>query len=46
MFPQRDVHMYHHVDPGADAGAARARSRRGGHIGVEDARHQPQEDPE
>ena len=45
-FPQRDVHMYHHVDPGADAGAARARSRRGGHIGVEDARHQPQEDPE
>ena len=45
-FPQRDVHMYHHVDPGAGVGAARARSRRGGHIGVEDARHQPQEDPE
>ena len=45
-FPQRDVHMYHHVDQGADAGAARARSRRGGHIGVEDARHTPHEDPE
>lgn len=46
-FPQRDVHMYHHVDPAdAGAGAGRPRSRRAGQIRVEDARHQPQEDPE
>ena len=45
-FPQRDVHMYHHVDPGAQGSAGRTASRRGRHIDVEDARHRPQEDPE
>lgn len=45
-FPQRDVHMYHHVDPVSGTEAGRATSRGRNSIGVDDAGHQPQEDPE
>lgn len=45
-FPQRDVHMYHHVDPASGTDAGRATSRGRNSIGVDDAGHQPQEDPE
>ena len=39
-FPQRDVHMFHHADPGAAAPAALAK------VAIDNPAHQPEADPE
>lgn len=44
-YPQRDVHMYHHADPGALGGEAARLSAGQERISVDDAAHHPQSDP-
>lgn len=44
-YPQRDVHMYHHADPGIAHAGRQAMASRQRRVGVDDAAHHPQADP-
>ncbi|MDQ3286660.1 MAG: mechanosensitive ion channel [Pseudomonadota bacterium] len=45
-FPQRDVHIFHHKDDAAAAGAQAQMEQDAAHVSVEDPEHRPEADPQ